>query len=99
LLLLLAAGAYIVYTYSVAHGRAARRNARAVRSDVFGAIAAIPFALIGIILMGNALLGLFFATITFSLSRAGDSAVRFAVSLLFFGLALATLLLARAAAD
>ena len=64
-----------------------------------GAIAALPFALVGLLLLSFGLVGLFFAMITFSLSRAGDGLQRILFAVIFIGLAVANIIIARAATD
>lgn len=87
------------FRYAEAHGRAARALQRSVRPDVFGAVAAIPFAIVGLLLVSFGLFGLFFAMITFSLSRAGDGLQRLLFAVIFLGLAVANVIIARAASD
>lgn len=87
------------FRYAEAHGRVARARQNHVRPDVFGSIAAIPFALIGLLLASSGLFGLFLAMVTFSLSRAGDGLQRLLFAIIFFGLAIANVIIARAASD
>lgn len=96
---IVAAAIFFWFRYADAHGKAARARQRGVRPDVFGAIAALPFALVGLLLLSFGLVGLFFAMVTFSLSRAGDGLQRLLFAVIFFGLAVANIVIARAATD
>lgn len=87
------------FRFAEAHGKAARANQRSVRADVFGAVAAIPFAIVGLMTVAWGLLGLFFGMLTFSLSRAGDGLERLLVAIIFLGLAVSNVIIARAATD
>ncbi len=95
----IALAVYIWFRYAEAHGRAARAKQRSVRPDVYGAVAAIPFALVGLLLVSSGLFGLFLAMVTFSLSRAGDGLQRLLFAVIFLGLAVANVIVARAASD
>ncbi|HEX5165964.1 MAG TPA: hypothetical protein VFV93_11255 [Thermomicrobiales bacterium] len=97
--ILVAAAVVFWFRYASAHGKAARTSQRNVRPDVFGAIAAIPFALVGLFLVANGLFGLFLAMVTFSLSRAGDGLERLLFAVIFLGLAATNIIIARAASD
>jgi hypothetical protein len=96
---IVAAAIFFWFRYAEAHGKRARALQRSVRPDVFGAIAALPFALVGLLLLSFGLVGLFFAMITFSLSRAGDGLQRILFAVIFIGLAVANIIIARAATD
>lgn len=87
------------FRYAEAHGRAARARQRSVRPDVFGAVAAIPFAVVGLLLVASGLFGLFLAMVTFSLSRAGEGLQRLLFAIIFLGLAATNVIIARAASD
>lgn len=95
----IALAVYVWFRYAAAHGRAARARQRGVRPDVFGSVAAIPFAVVGLLLVSFGLFGLFVAMVTFSLSRAGDSLERLLFAVIFLGLAAANVIIARAASD
>jgi len=95
----IALAVYVWFRYAEAHGRAARAKQRSVRPDVYGAVAAIPFALVGLLLVSSGLFGLFLAMVTFSLSRAGDGLQRLLFAVIFLGLAVANVIVARAASD
>lgn len=90
---------YFWFKYAEAHGRAARAKHRMVRPDVFGAVAALPFALIGLLLVSSGLFALFLAMVTFSLSRAGGGLQRLLYAVIFLGLAITNVIIARAASD
>jgi hypothetical protein len=94
-----AGAVFFWFRYAEAHGRAARTLQRNVRPDVFGAVAAIPFAILGLLMVSFGLFGLFFAMISFSLSRAGDGLQRLLFAVIFLGLAVANVIIARAASD
>jgi hypothetical protein len=96
---LVSAGAWIWYRYSIAYGRAARSRGREARADVFGAIAAAPFAVLALLLLSFGFIGMFFAVITFSASRAGDAFRQLGFAVLFFAIATATIVITRAASD
>ena len=96
---IVAAAIFFWFRYAEAHGKRARALQRSVRPDVFGAIAALPFALVGLLLLSFGLVGLFFAMITFSVSRAGDGLQRILFAVIFIGLAVANIIIARAATD
>jgi hypothetical protein len=99
MLILLALGVFVWFRFATAHGRRARASGRSVRPDLFGGIAAIPFAVIAIILISSGLFGLFLSVLTFSASRAGDAIQRLAMALFFLLLAAANVIIARAASD
>ena len=90
---------YFWFRYAEAHGRAARARQRSVRPDVFGAVAALPFAILGLLMVSFGLFGLFIAMISFSLSRAGDGLQRLLFAVIFLGLAATNIIVARAATD
>lgn len=96
---LVAVAIFFWFRYAEAHGRAARSRQRSVRPDVFGAVASLPFAILGLLLVSFGLFGLFFAMITFSLSRAGDGLQRLLFAVIFLGLAATNVIIARAATD
>jgi len=87
------------FRYATAHGKAARASQRGVRADVFGAVAAIPFAVVGLLTVAWGILGLLFGMLSFSLSRAGDGLERLLVAVILLGLAAANVIIARAATD
>jgi hypothetical protein len=99
IVILVAAAVVFWFRYASAHGKAARALQRHVRPDVFGAIAAIPFALVGLLLASSGLFSLFLAMVTFSLSRAGGGLQRLLFAVIFLGLAATNIIIARAASD
>lgn len=94
-----AAAVFFWFRYAEAHGRAARARQRSVRPDIFGAVAALPFAIVGLVLVSSGLFGLLLAMFTFSLSRAGDAMQRLLFAVIFLGLAATNVIIARAASD
>ncbi|MGH9176715.1 MAG: hypothetical protein ACRD1H_20260 [Vicinamibacterales bacterium] len=90
---------FVWYRYAEAHGRAARLGQRGVRPDVFGAIAGLPFVAVGLLLIASGVFSLFWALLTFSLSRAGDGLQRLLFAVIFLGLAAGCVIMARAAND
>jgi hypothetical protein len=96
---LIVVAVFFWFRYAEAHGKAARATQRSVRPDVFGAVAAAPFAIVGLMTVAWGLLGLFFAMVTFSLSRAGDGLERLLFAVILLGLAAANIIIARAATD
>ncbi len=99
IMLLVVAALWFWYRYAEAYARAVRVRARSVRPDVYGAIAALPFVLLALVLVSVGLFSLFLAVITFSLSRAIDAFQQIIFAALFVGLALANVIVARAASD
>jgi hypothetical protein len=99
IVILVAAAVVFWFRYASAHGKAARALQRHVRTDVFGAISAIPFALVGLLLASSGLFSLFLAMVTFSLSRAGGGLQRLLFAVIFLGLAATNIIIARAASD
>jgi uncharacterized membrane protein len=95
----IALAVFFWFRYAEAHGRAARARQNSVRPDVFGSIAAIPFAVVGLLLVSSGLFGLFLAMVTFSLSRAGAGLERLLYAIIFLGLAVGNVIVARAASD
>ncbi len=93
------AAIFFWFRYAEAHGRAARARQQSVRPDVYGAVAALPFAILGLLMVSFGLFGLFVAMISFSLSRAGDGLQRLLFAIIFLGLAAANIIVARAATD
>jgi hypothetical protein len=98
-LALLVVGVVFWYRYATAHGRVARALGREVRPDVFGAIASMPFVVVSIFLLGTGAIELLFALISFSASRAGEAFVHLGWGMLFLGLTVVVVVVARAASD
>ena len=94
-----ALGVFVWFRYAEAHGRAARARQRRVQPDIYGAIAGLPFARVGLALVSSGLFGLFLGMVTFSMSRATDGFERLLFALIFAGLAAANIIIARAASD
>ena len=95
----LALGAFGWHRYAAAHGREAMARGKQTRPDVFGALAALPFIGLALLLISSGILSLFFAMITFSGGRTFDALVRMLYGLIFAGAAAANLIVARAASD
>jgi ABC-type multidrug transport system fused ATPase/permease subunit len=96
---LIAIAAWVWYRYALAYGRLARERGREVRADVFGAVAATPFAVVAAMLLFFGFFSLFFAMITFSGGRALDAVRQMGFALLFAGIALGNVIVARAASE
>jgi hypothetical protein len=96
---LVAGAVFFWIRYAEAHGRAARASQLSLRPDVFGAIAALPFAILGLLMVLFGLFGLFVAMISFSLSQAGDGLQRLLFAVICLGLAATNIIIARAATD
>lgn len=90
---------WIIYRYAAAHGRAARAAGQSVRPDLFGAIASLPFVLIGGFQIVTAIIRLLLALITLSGGRAVDALQTLGLGLLFLAFAAGTIVLARKATD
>jgi len=96
----LVAGAVLLwYRYATAHGRAVRARGREAQPDIFGAIGALPFVGAGLVLLGSGLFALLRAMISLSAGRAGDAIIRLGYGVLFLGLTVVVVVVARAAAD
>lgn len=85
--------------FATAHGEAAIRRGRQPRPDVFGAVGAIPFIGMALLLLSSGVLSLFFAVITFSGGRSVDALFRILYGGIFVLAAAANLIVARAASD
>lgn len=85
--------------YAAAHGAAAAARGRQTRPDVFGAIGAIPFIGMALLLLSSGILTLFFAVITFSGGRSVDALIRILYGGIFALAAAANLIFARSASD
>jgi uncharacterized membrane protein len=96
---LIAGGLVVWYRYAVAHGRESRALGRAVRADVFAAVAAVPFAILAVILTAGGIFGLFVSVLTISGSRAVDALRQLLFAVLFLGLVVALIGVTRAAND
>jgi hypothetical protein len=96
---LVAVAVFVWHQYATAHGRAARARQRQVRPDVYGAIAGLPFTMLGLLLVSSGIFGLFWAMVTFSLSRAVDGLQRLLFAVIFLGLAAVNIIIARAASE
>jgi hypothetical protein len=95
----LAFGAIVWQKYAAAHGREAMARGRQTRPDVFGAIGALPFIGMALLLLSSGILSLFFAMITFSGGRTLDALLRILYGGIFGIAAAAHLVIARAASD
>lgn len=92
-------GLFFWYRYAQAHGSAALARGREVRPDVFGAIGAIPFIGIALLLISSGILAFFIAVITFSGGRTVDALARMLYGVIFTAAAAANIIIARAASD
>jgi hypothetical protein len=100
LVLLLAAGCLAVsWRYAAAHERAARRISRDPDADIFGAVAALPFIVMAVALVGSGLLGTFFSIVTLDSGRFVDAIGRIGYGGLFTALSLGIIIVARIATD
>lgn len=90
---------FVWHRYAEAHGRAALARGSQTRPDVFGALAAIPFIGMALLLISAGVLSLFFAIITFSGGRTLDALMRMFYGVIFAAAALANLIIARAASE
>lgn len=95
----LAIGAFGWQRFAAEHGRQAAARGKQTRPDVFGALAALPFIGLALLLVSSGILSLFFAMISFSGSRTFDALARMLYGLIFVGAAAANLIVARAASD
>lgn len=95
----LIAGVFVWQRYAAAHGREAMARGRQTRPDVFGALAALPFIGMALLLISSGVLSLFFAVITFSGGRSIDALLRMLYGVIFAAAAAANLIIARAASD
>jgi hypothetical protein len=98
-LVLLVVAVWIWYRYARAHGEAARARGREVRADVFGAVAASPFAGLAAFLACVGFFSLLLAMVTLSGTRALDALRQLGFALLFLGIALGNIVVARAASE
>ena len=87
------------YRYATLHGQRARARGQVVRADVYGAIAGIPFATVAAFLGVTATISLFFGLITFSGDRSLSALRQIVFAVFFLALALANIIIARAASD
>jgi hypothetical protein len=101
----LAIGAFAVFglivwqRFAAAHGAASKARGKQTRPDVFGAIGALPFIGMALLLLSSGILTLFFAVITFSGGRSVDALFRILYGVIFALAAAANLIFARAASD
>jgi hypothetical protein len=87
------------YRYATLHGRRARARGQTVRADVYGAIAGIPFAAVSAFLGVTGSISLLFGLVTFSGNRSLDALRQLGFAVFFLALALANIVIARAASD
>lgn len=87
----------IAYTFADAHGSAARRAQRAVRSDLLGIVGALPFAVFAISLSTESLLRMLVAIVTFNGDRFTGALERFIFALVFIALTIGVVIAARVA--
>lgn len=92
-------GALVWQRYAAAHGREAMARGRQPRPDVFGALGALPFIAMALLLLSSGILSLFFAVITFSGGRSVDALLRILYGGIFGIAAAANLIIARAASE
>lgn len=92
-------GLIVWQRFAAAHGNAARARGRQTRPDVFGAIGALPFIGMALLLLSSGVLSLFLAVITFSGGRSLDAVFRILYGGVFTLAAAANLIFARAAND
>jgi hypothetical protein len=99
LAVLVAFAVYVAWRYAREYGRAARASGREIRADLFGAIGALPYAAISLMLFVFGLFGFLLSIITVSGDRALDSLQRLGFGLLFLLLAAAIIVVSRSASD
>jgi len=92
-------GAYIWYRYSLLWVSATRAHGRALKPDMFGVVAGLPFIVIGLFLLATAVLQLLFAIISFSGGRLVDALQQTGVAAFFFVLAAGCVVVARYASN
>lgn len=92
-------GLIVWQRYAAAHGEAAMLKGKQTRPDVFGALAALPFIAMALLLVSSGILSLFFAVITFSGGRSVDALFRILYGGIFVLAAAANLIIARAASN
>lgn len=95
-LIALGVGAWMWFRYGAAHGDAARASGADPKPNVFGAVAASPFAALAAILVSFSVMGFFFAAITFSGSRFVDALRQLGFAALFLAVAAANVAIIRA---
>lgn len=96
---LLVLAAIVWHRYARLHVRATRLAGSPLRPDVFGGVAGLPFTAIAFFLLVTAVLQILFAIISFSGERMIDALRQAGVSVLFFALAAANIVIARAASS
>jgi hypothetical protein len=87
------------YRFGRAYQRAARMRNLGAQADVFGAVAAVPFIVFGLVLVASGLLGIFAAAITLSPGAVWSAFTRIGYGLLFGVIAIASVVVARIAVD
>lgn len=98
-ILAVVAGVIFWHRYADAHLEQALARGKQTKPDIYGALAALPFIGMALLLISSGILGLFFAVITFSGDRSFDSLMRMLYGVFFAGAAAANLIVARAASD
>jgi hypothetical protein len=90
--------AVVWYRFGRAYRNAARMRNLGTQADVFGAVAAVPFIVFGLVLVASGLLGVFAAAITLSPGAIWSAFTRIGYGLLFGVIAIASVVVARIAA-
>ena len=96
-IVLTAVGVVIWYRYAGLYVRVARGSGRAVKPDVLGGVAGLPFAAIALFMLAAALLQILLGIISFSSDRLIDALRQAGFSGFFFALCAANIAVARAA--
>lgn len=91
-------GAVVWYRFGRAYRNAARMRNLGTQADVYGAVAAAPFIVFGLVLVASGLLGVFAAAITLSPGGVWNAFTRIGYGLLFGVIAIASVVVARLAA-
>jgi amino acid permease len=87
----------VAYLFADAHGDAARRTQRNVRSDLLGVIGALPFAVFAVSMTTEAILRLLVALIRLNGGHFADALERLILALVFVALTIAVVVAARVA--
>ena len=98
-LLTAAACLWVDWRYAEAHERATLVRGLIVQPDRFGVVAAAPFIVLAVMLVGTGMLGMAWAVVTLSGSRFVDAIGQIGYGTLFAALSLAVVFVARAATD
>jgi hypothetical protein len=98
-MLMAAVGLWIAWRYSEAHGEASRAGSKQIKPDVFGVVAALPFIVLALMLLGSGMLGIFSALVTLSGSRFSEAIGQVGYGALFAALSAGIVFVARVATD